>query len=386
VNPVLLPVLPANAATHDRPSNQSQPLSVPLLDPLLVPLLPAGYDIDHDRPKKRTKRDKNTKPHPVIEGLLKENPLFTRLSPFTVATPFVPPTPGSWQPDKRSVTRTFIARPQQTPPIETVPVSRTTSIETIPTLNVAIPTPTLLTPSIMPGFNTPLLTLTPLEDNPEGQVVRPSRSYRPGSIPTIPSLISTGNSEPNRTSAGSRVVTPPASMHNSQPASPVLATGTGLTIKGAASKPKPDELRIKGISSASNGTTTPQSGTTSILKRPDSLTRQKTVSFATAPSLSRTTSLGTHVAKLNLESPAGSPRPTPIPESPVSTSAGPIRRKNATRSNGRRREQASTMSGVHGRTKSLLERLDGENEGAPLPQRTRGVAEQRKRVGRRSGP
>ena len=177
-------------------------------------------------------------------------------------------------------------------------------------------------------------------------------------------------------------------MHNSQTASPVLATEAGFVIKGAATKLKTNELRIKGISSASNGTSTPQSATTaSILKRPDSLTRQKTVSFALAPPITRTSSLGTYVGNLNLNSPTGSPLPTPTSESPVLSSAGPIRRRNATRGNGRRREQTSTMSGAaHRRTKSLLERLEGENEGASLLQRTEGTAGRRRRAGGRSGP
>jgi hypothetical protein len=385
VNP---PVLPAKAVTHDRSSNQSQPLSSPLLEPRLVPQHPAdhAHDIDHDRPKKKTKRDKITKPHPVIEELLKENPLFTRLTPFTVVTPFVPPTPSSSQPDKQSVTRTFIARPQQTPtpPIETASISRPTSPETIPSLSIAIPTPTLLTPSILPVVNTPLPTHTPVENIPEGELVRLSGLDRPGSIPTIPSILSRRNSEPNRTSNGSQFATPPASTHDSQPTSPVLATGPGLIIKGAASKIKPNELRIKGISSASSGTSTPQSMTTpSILKRPDALTRQKTVSFALAPPLSRTSSLGARVTKLNLTSPAESPLSTPLLETPVLAGAGPIQRRNATRGNGRRREQAPTTGGVHGGSKSLLERLEGENGGASLLQRTEGIAPHRKQ---RSGP
>ena len=122
----------------------------------------------------------------------------------------------------------------------------------------------------------------------------------------------------------------------------------------------------------------------SILKRPDTLTRQKTVSFALAPPITRTSSLGNRVSNLNLNSPADSPLPTPTLESPVLASAGPIRRRNATRGNGRRREQASTMSGAaHSRSRSLLERLEGENDGTSLVQRTEGVAGRRKR---RSGP
>ena len=380
---------PVKAATHD---HQSQSTSLPLLDSRLVSLPPAEHthDIDHDRPKKRAKRDRGTRSHPMIEELLKENPLFTRLSPFTVVTPFVPPTPSSRQPDKQNVTRTFIARPQQTPtpPMET---SRTTSAETMPSLDIAIPTPTLLTPSMMPVFTSPLLIPTPLENIPERQSVRLSRHDRLGSLPSIPSLTSLADSEPNRASDGPQFVTPPASIYNSQPASPVLATEAGFVIKGAATKLRTTELRIKGISSASNGTSAPQSATTtSILKRPDSLIRQKTVSFALAPPISRTSSLGNRVSNLNLDS---SPLPTPTLESPVSTSAGssagPIRRRNATGGNGRRRrEEASTMSGAAhiGRTRSLLERLEGENEGPSLSQRTEGIVGRRKRVGRRSGP
>ena len=388
VNPVVPLTAPVKATTHDHSSNQSLSPLPPLFDSHLVPLPPAEHDIDHDRPKKRTKRDRKTRPHPMIEELLKENPLFTRLSPFTVATPFVPPTPGSRQPDKQSVTRTFIARPQQTPtpPVETGPTSHTMNVETIPSLNIAIPTPTLLTPSMMPVV-TPLLTSTPLENIPEGQLDRFSGLDRPGSIPTIPSLLSPADSESNRTSDGPQFVTPLTSIHNSQPASPVLVTGAGFVIKGAATKLKSNELRIKGISSASNGTSTPQSVTTpSILKRPDSLTRQKSVSFALGPPLSRTSSLGTRVNTMNLNSPAES-LSTSIPGSPVPASTGPIRRRNATRSNGRRREQASTMSGAaRGRTRSLLERLGGEDEGASLLQRTEGTGDRRKWAGGRSGP
>ena len=379
VNPVVPPVLPVKAGIHDRPSDQSDSPSPPL-DLHLDPSLPAGQtrDIDHDRPKKRPKRDKKTKPHPVIEELLKENPLFTRLSPFTVVTPFVPPTPGPWQPDK-TVTRTFIARPQQTPtpPVETGSIIRTTSAETIPSLNIAIPTPTLLTPNAIPVFATPLLSPTPLEKIPED---------RPGSIPSIPSLISPADSESNRTSDGPQFVTSPASIQDSQPVTPVLASGSGFTIKGAASKPKPNELRIKGISSANTDTSTPLSATTpSILKRPDALTRQKTVSFDLAPAISRTSSLGNRVNKLNLDSPAESLLSTPIFESPELPGTDPVRRRNATRGNGRRREQASTMSGTHGRARSLLERLERENDGFSLLQRTEGIAGHRKRPGARSG-
>ncbi len=392
MNPVVPPVVPIKTATHDHPLNQSQSPSLPLFDSHLVSLPPAehAHDIDHDRPKKRAKRDSKTKPHPMIEELLKENPLFTRLSPFTVVTPFVPPTPGSRQPDKRSVTRTFISRSQQTPtpPTEAETITHTTNAETMSSLNIAIPTPTLLTPSLMPLVTSPLLIPTPLEHSPEGQLVRLSGLNRPGSIPSIPSLASPADSKVNRISDEIQSVTSPASMHNSQPTSPVLATEAGFVIKGAATKLKSTELRIKGISSASNGTSAPQSATTaSILKRPDSLTRQKTVSFALAPPLPRTSSLGTHVSNLNLNSPTESPLPTPTPESPVPSSAGPIRRRNATRGNGRRREQTSTMSGAaHSRTRSLLERLEGENEGVSLLQRTDGTAGRRKRGGGRSGP
>jgi hypothetical protein len=273
--------------------------------------------------------------------------------------------------------------------METGPSSRTTSAETMPSLNIAIPTPTLLTPSMMPLVTTPLLIPTPEENNLEGQLVRLSRHDRPGSIPTIPSLTSLADSEPSRTSDGAEFVTPPTSIHNSQPASPVLAPEAGFVIKGAATKLKSNELRIKGISSASNGTSAPQSAVTpSILKRPDALTRQKTVSFALSPPMSRTSSLGNHVSNPNLSSPTESPLPTPSTlESPVLASAGPMRRRNATRGNGRRREQASTMSGAaHGRTRSLLERLEGENEGTSLLQRTEGTAGRRKRAGGRSGP
>ena len=393
-----MPVALVKAATHD---HQSQSTSSPRLDSHLVSLPPAEHthDIDHDRPKKRAKRDRKTKSHPMIEELLKENPLFTRLSPFTVVTPFEPPTPGSRQPDKQNVTRTFIARPQQTPtpPMETGPISRTTSAETMPSLDIAIPTPTLLTPSMMPIFTTPLLIPTPLDNIPDGQSVRLSRADRPGSIPSLTSL---ADSEPNRASDGPQFVTPPASINNSQPASPVLAPETGFVIKGAATKLRTTELRIKGISSASNGTSAPQSATTtSILKRPDSLIRQKSVSFALAPPISRTSSLGNRVSNLKLDSSAESPLPTPTHESPVSPrdgpragpSAGPIRRRNATGGNGRRRrEEASTMSGAAhtGRTRSLLERLEGENEGtsSSLFQRTEGIAGRRKRAGGRSGP
>jgi len=380
-NPVIPPV---KAAAHDRTLNQTQSPLPPPLD-----LAEHAHNIDHDRPKKKTKRDKKTKPHPVIEELLKENPLFTRLSPFTVATPFVPPTPGSWQPDKQCVTRTFIARPQQTPtpPVEMGQISHTTSAETMPSLSIAIPTPTLLTPSMIPVVTTPLLPPTPLEKIPGGQSVRLSGLDRPGSIPSILSLISPADSEPSKISDGAQIMVPPASIRESQPASPVLATGTGFVIKGAAAKLKSNELRIKGISSASSAISTPQSATTpSILKRPDSLTRQKTVSFALAPSLSRTSSLGTHVSKLNLGSPTGSPLSTPTLEPPVLAGAGPVRRRNATRGNGRQREQVSTMSGANGRARSLLERLEGENEGPSLLQRTDGIAGHRKWAGGRSGP
>ena len=390
MNPVVLPVVPIKAATHDHPLHQSQSPSPPLLDSHLISLPPAehAHDIDHDRPKKRAKRDSKTKPHPMIEELLKENPLFTRLSPFAVATPFVPPTPGSGQPDQRSVTRTFIARPHHTSPMEAGPMTRTTGAETMPSLSIAIPTPTLLTPGLVPMLTTPPLIPTPLENSPEGQSVRLSGFDRPGSIPSIPSPTSPVDSKVNRISDEPQSVTPPASMHNSQTASPVLTTEAGFVIKGAATKLKTNELRIKGISSASNGTSTPQSATTaSILKRPDSLTRQKTVSFALAPPLTRTSSLGTHVSNLNLNSPTDSPLPTPTPESPVLSSAGPIRRRNATRGNGRRREQTLTMSGAaHRRTKSLLERLESENEGASLLQRTEGTAGRRKWAGGRFGP
>lgn len=390
VNPVVPPVLPVKAAIHDRPSDQSDSPSPPPLDLHLDPPLPAGQtrDIDHDRPKKKPKRDKKTKPHPVIEGLLKENPLFTRLSPFTVVTPFVPPTPGSWRPDKQTVTRTFIARPQQTPtpPGEMRSIVRTTSAATTPSLNIAIPTPTLLTPSVIPVFATPLLSPTPLEKVPEDRSIRLLGFDRPGSIPSIPSLISPADSESNRTSDGPQFVTPPASIQDSQPVSPVLASGGGFTIKGAASKPKPNELRIKGISSANTVTPSPQSATTpSILKRPDALTRQKTVSFDLAPPISRTSSLGNRVNKLNLDSPAESLLSTPIFESPVLPGTDPVRRRNATRGNGRRHEQASTMSGTHGRARSLLERLERENDGFSLLQRTEGIAGHRKRPGARSG-
>ena len=376
MNPVIPSVAAVKAATHDHPSNQSESPSLPLLDSA-----EHAHDIDQDRPKKRARRDRKTKPHPMIEELLRENPLFTRLSPFTVATPFVPPSPGPGQPDKQFVTRTFIARPQQTPalPMAVGPISRTTSAETMPSLSIAIPTPTLLTPSLMTLSTTPPLIPTPIEEDiSEGQL----GLERPGSIPSIPSLV---DSEVSRTSDGPQFVTPPTSMHNSQSSSPVLATETGFVIKGAATKLKSTELRIKGISSASNGTPTPQSATAaSILKRPDSLTRQKTVSFALAPPISRTSSLRNHVSNLNLNSPADSPLPTPTLESPVLASAGPIRRRNATRGNGRRREQVSTMSGAeHRRSKSLLERLEGENEGTSLVQRTEVIAGRRKR---RSGP
>ena len=391
VNPVVPPVLPVKAAIHDRTSHQSKPPQPPLLDLHLVPLLPAEQtrDIDHDRPKKRTKREKKPKPHPVIEELLKENPLFTRLSPFTVVTPFVPPTPGSWQPHEQTVTGTFIARPQHTPtpPTETGQISRTMSAETMSLLSIAVPTPTLLTPSMIPFVTTPLPSPTSLENISEDQSVRLSGLDRPGSIPSIPSLISPADCESNRTSDGPQFVTPPTSIQDSQPISPVLASGGGFIIKGAASKPKPNELRIKGISSANIGTSTPQSATTpSILKRPDTLTRQKTVSFDLAPPISRTSSLGTRVNKLNPSSPAESPLSTPTFERPVLAGTDPIRRRNATRGNGRRREQASTMSGAHGRARSLLERLEGENERASLLQRTEGITGHRKRAGGRSGP